>query len=81
MRTGHDVNYSSNVFKRLLDDSTPVRVFPILAITSANSTTVPVIFLKTEVTFLNDSSDKSSRTFSAICSVHVVIAGFTRLKN
>nr|GMD89929.1 hypothetical protein Iba_chr14dCG4760 [Ipomoea batatas] len=46
----------------------PVRVLPISAITSANSTTVSAIFFKTEVTFLKDSSDNSSRTFSAICS-------------
>nr|GMD92226.1 hypothetical protein Iba_chr14eCG7080 [Ipomoea batatas] len=53
----------------------PVRVLSISAITSANSTTVSAIFLKTEVTFLKDSSDNSSRTFSAIYSVHAVIAG------
>nr|GMC69227.1 hypothetical protein Iba_chr03aCG4740 [Ipomoea batatas] len=45
------------------------------AITSANSTTVSAIFLKTEVTFLKDSSDNSSWTFSLIFSVHAVIAG------
>nr|GLL49377.1 uncharacterized protein LOC109158070 [Ipomoea trifida] len=46
----------------------PVWVLPISAITSANSTTVSTIFLKTEVTFLKDSSDNSSRTFLVIFS-------------
>nr|GMD52480.1 uncharacterized protein LOC109179592 [Ipomoea batatas] len=46
----------------------PVLLLPISAITSPNSTTVSAIFLKTEVTFFKDSSDKSAWTFSSILS-------------